>query len=607
LQGVTLQETAILLAALAIAAPLARWLGIGSALGYLIAGVLLGPSTIGWSFSDYQAKEILDFAEFGIVLLLFVIGLELRPKRLWAMRNAVFGLGSAQVGITGAILATGGVVLGLPWQTAVFIGFALALSSTAFALQVMEETGDLPARHGRLGFAVLLFQDLCAIPLIALAPLFAVSGPGLEASASMDILAGLKGVAIIAVVVVGGHFLLDHFVRLVALARVKEAMTAAALLTVVGFAILMQQAGVSASLGAFIAGALLSESSYRHQLEADIQPFEGLLLGLFFTAIGMTIDLRLLWQEPGRILALVAGLIAVKAGVLYVLGRWQGLGSGASRRLGLALAQGGEFAFVLATVGFSVGAVSWKIHELVSIVVTLSMAATPILLKLDTFLSRRKKKGDPAYEMPPENDGHVIIAGFGRFGQIVARILRARHIPFTALDIDAEQVEFVKRFGSEAFYGDASRPDILAAANADKARAFVLAIDDVEASVRTAEFVKSTYPKLPVYARARNRAHAHRLLDVGVTYLQRETLLSAIDVTKELLKGLGLPQREVDRITKTFLTHDERRLVEDYKLASDMDKLRERARSDVATLEKLFQEDAAEEDRLRQAPPEAAQ
>ena len=604
--GVTLQETAVLLAALAIAAPLARWLGIGSALGYLAAGMLLGPSTIGWVFSDYEAKEILDFAEFGIVLLLFVIGLELRPKRLWAMRNAVFGLGSAQVGITGLILALAAMLLGLPWQTAIFVGFALALSSTAFALQVMEETGDLNTRHGRLGFAVLLFQDLAAIPLIALAPLFAIAGPGAQSAPSMDLLAGLRGLAIIAAVVVAGHYLLDHFVRLVALARVREAMTAAALLTVVGFAILMQQAGVPASLGAFIAGALLSESSYRHQLEADIQPFEGLLLGLFFTAIGMTIDLRLLLQEPGRILALVAGLVAVKAGVLYTLGRWQGLEPGPARRLGLALAQGGEFAFVLATVGFSVGAVSWGTTELISIVVTLSMATTPLMLKLEQMLSRRKKKPAPAYDTPPGNDGHVIIAGFGRFGQIIARILRARHIPFTALDIDAEQVEFVRRFGSQAFYGDASRPDILDAADAHLARAFVIAIDDVEASVRTAQIVKTTYPDLPIYARARNRAHAHRLLDIGVKYLQRETLLSAIDVTKHLLKELGVPEREAERITKTFRTHDERRLVEDYQHASDFDKLRERARSDVKTLEKLFEDDAAEEERLREAAQETS-
>jgi glutathione-regulated potassium-efflux system protein KefB len=599
-----LQETAVLLAALAIAAPLARWLGIGSVLGYLGAGILLGPSTIGWVFSDYEAKELLDFAEFGIVMLLFVIGLELRPKRLWAMRNAVFGLGSAQVGLTGLILAIAGMLVGLQWQIAVFVGLALALSSTAFALQVMEETGDLKARHGRLGFAVLLFQDLSAIPLIALAPLFAVSGAAnIEHAVEMDLWAGLKGLAIIVLTVVVGHFVLDRFLRLVALARVKEAMTAAALLTVVSFALLMQQAGISASLGAFIAGALLAESSYRHQLEADIQPFEGLLLGLFFTAIGMTIDLGLLLDQPGRILMLVVALVAIKAGVLYGLGRWQGLEPGPARRLGLSLAQGGEFAFVLFTVGYSSGALTWGTTELLTIVVTLSMAATPIALKIESFLSRRGRPA-PVYETPPDNDGHVVIAGFGRFGQIVARILTARRIPFTALDIDVEQVEIVRRFGSQAFYGDASRPEILEAADTDEARAFVLAIDDVEASIRTAQLVRERYPDLPIYARARNRAHAHRLIDVGVTYLQRATFLSAVDVGKQLLRGLGVPEREAERVTHTFRTHDERRLVEDYQHASDIEKLRERARSDIKTLEKLFEEDAAEEARLRAAAKE---
>lgn len=599
--GVTLQETAVLLAALAIAAPLARWLGIGSVLGYLIAGMLLGPSTIGFVFSDYEAKEILDFAEFGIVLLLFVIGLELRPKRLFAMRNAVFGLGSAQVGVTAVVLALGGLLAGLPWQTALFIGFALALSSTAFALQVMEETGDLNTRHGRLGFAVLLFQDLTAIPLIALAPIFAVGE--IVTDPKMDVISAFKGLAIIAAVVVAGHYLLDHFIRLVARARIREAMTATALLTVVGFAMVMQQAGVSTSLGAFIAGALLAESSYRHQLEADIQPFEGLLLGLFFTAIGMTIDLRVVLQEPVLILSLVGGLVAAKALVLYVLGRWlEELDAGPARRLAMSLAQGGEFAFVLFTVGYSAGVLTWEMSELLTIVVTISMALTPILLKADELVTRRKRKElEPEYEPLPDKDGHVIIAGFGRFGQIVARILTARRIPFTALDIDPEQVEFVRRFGSQAFYGDASRPEILDAAGAHSARAFVLAIDDVDASLRAAEIVKARYPNLPIYARARNRAHAHRLLDIGVNKLQRATFLSAIDITRALLMGLGVPSREAERITHTFRSHDERRLIEDYQDASDLEKLQERARSDVKTLEKLFEEDAAEEARLREA------
>ena len=600
--GVSLHEVAILLAALAIAGPLARWLGISEVLGYLVVGLLLGPNTIGWSFSDYKAKEILHFAEFGIVLLLFLIGLELRPKRLWAMRNAVFVLGAEQVIITGLLLAGFGLLIGLSWQAALFAGLALALSSTALALQVMEETGDLQTRHGRLGFSVLLFQDLAAIPLIAFAPLFAVSAiAGAETHTPMeDVLAVIKGLGLIAVVVVVGHFVLDYLLRMVARTRVREAMTAAALLTVVGVTIVMQQAGLSASLGAFIAGALLAESSYRHQLEADIQPFEGLLLGLFFTAIGMTIDVRLFLDAPWIILILVAGLVAIKAGVLYVLGRFQGLEPGPARRLGIALSQGGEFAFVLFTVGYASGALTSEMTELLTVVVTLSMAATPILLKLEGMLSRRRKSAAPIYDSLPDNDGHVIIAGFGRFGQIVARILTAKKIPFTALDISAEQVEFVRRFGAQAFYGDASRPDILEAADADKARALVLAIDDVEASMRTAELVRSSYPDLPIFARARNRNHAHRLLDLGITDIQRETFLSSLDITKQLLKRLGLSEREAGRIIHTFRTHDERRLVEDYKLASDLDRLRERARSDVKTLEKLFEEDAAEEVRLRE-------
>jgi len=601
--GVSLHEVAILLAALAIAGPLARWLGISEVLGYLVVGMLLGPNTIGWSFTDYKAKEILHFAEFGIVLLLFLIGLELRPKRLWAMRNAVFVLGTEQVVLTGLALAGIGLLVGFSWQTALFSGLALALSSTALALQVMEETGDLQTRHGRLGFSVLLFQDLAAIPLIAFAPLFAthvVTAVATAPTPLMDILAVLKGLGLIAVVVVIGHFVLDYLLRLVALTRVREAMTASALLTVVGVTIVMQQAGLSASLGAFIAGALLAESSYRHQLEADIQPFEGLLLGLFFTAIGMSIDVRLLLDEPVIILTLVAGLVITKAVILYVLGRMQGLEPGPARRLGIALSQGGEFAFVLFTVGYAAGALTSENTELLTVIVSLSMAATPLLLKLESILSRQRKPGAPVYDVLPENDGHVIIAGFGRVGQIVARILTAKRVPFTALDISAEQVEFVRRFGAQAFYGDASRPDILEAADAHRARAFVLAIDDVDASMRTAELVRARYPDLPIFARARNRNHAHRLLDLGITSIQRETFLSSLDITKQLLKKLGLSDREAGRIIHTFRTHDERRLVEDYKLASDLDKMSERARSDVKTLEKLFEEDAAEEARLRE-------
>lgn len=597
---VTLTDLAMLLAALAIAPTLARWLGIGTVLGYLTAGVALGPYGVRLVFSGYAAKEILHFAEFGIVLLLFLIGLELRPKRLWAMRTAIFGLGGAQLSLSAALLAAVAIAFGVKWQAAVFAGLALALSSTAFALQVLEETGELSARHGRLAFAVLLFQDLAAIPLIALAPLFAVVAVGSQPQ--MDLWSAFKGLATIAAVVLVGHYLLDHFIRLVARTRVKEAMTAAALLTVVGVTIVMKEAGLSAALGAFIAGALLAESSYRHQLEADIQPFQGLLLGLFFTAVGMSLDLTLLVERPVFILLLAIGLIGVKAGILYRLGRWHGLAAYPARRLGLSLSQGGEFGFVLFSTGVAVGVLPARHGDILAVVVTLSMAATPLLLRLDSLFDRSSAdEATASYEIPPANHRHVIIAGFGRFGQILARVLRAKGIPFTALDISAEQVELVKKFGSQAFFGDASRPEILDAAQADKARAFVLAIDDVEASMRAAELVKLRYPELPIYARARNRNHALRLLDLGAQVIQRETFLSALEMTRQLLVGLGVSEREATRAIETFRAHDERRLIEDYKHYSDVERLQEKARSDAATLEKLFAEDAAEEARLEEA------
>ncbi len=590
---ISLFEIALLLAAAAIAAPVAKWMKVGTVLGYLVVGVILGPFGIGKVFSVYEAKEILHIAEFGVILLLFLIGLELRPKRLWAMRTSIFGLGGAQVALTAALIAVLAMLVGAASKPAVFIGLALSLSSTAFALQVLEEKGELTARHGRSAFAVLLFQDLAAIPLIALAPLFAVTQ--IAAAAPMGFATAVQALATIVGVILIGRFALDHVFKFVARAHVKEAMTATALLVVVLVSVVMQQAGLPASLGAFLAGALLAESSYRHQLEADLQPFEGLLLGLFFTAIGMSLNLHLLVERPLLIMVLVADLIVLKAVVLFGLGLWQKLGTWGSRRLAIAISQGGEFAFVLFAVGAAAGVLAREQTELLAVVVTLSMAATPLLLLLDDWVGKPKPVALAAFETPSDNDAHVIIAGFGRFGQITARILRAKRLPFTALDISAEQVDFVKKFGSKVFYGDASRPDILSAAGADKARAFVLAIDDVEASMRTAEMVKQRYPQLPIFARARNRSHAHRLLDLGVKVVHRETFGSAIEMAGDILRGLGQPEGEVKRAMAMFRAHDERRLYDDYKHYSDQQKLQERARSDTQTLEQLFDEDAAEQ------------
>jgi glutathione-regulated potassium-efflux system protein KefB len=557
--------------------------------------VLIGPAgplgPAGLHLVD-DVGSVLHFAELGVIMLLFVIGLELRPRRLWAMRSAIFGLGGAQVGLTGMALAGAAMAFGLSWQAALFAGLALSLSSTAFALQVLEEKGELSLRHGRLAFAVLLFQDLAAIPLIALAGLFAVATG--TAGQPMELGAAAKAIGVILGVVLVGRYLLNGVYRLVARTGVREAMTASALLTVVGVTLVMQKAGLPASLGAFIAGVLLADSDYRHEIAADIAPFEGLLLGLFFTAIGMSLNLGLILEKPWLVVGIVVGLLAIKGLVLYLLGRREGLEAGPARRLALGLSQGGEFAFVLLAAGTRAWVLEHPVADLLAVAVTLSMAATPLLLALDELLAPKAAPARAFDELPP-NEGHVVIAGFGRVGQIVARVLRAKRIPVTALDANPEQVDFVRRFGTQIYYGDASRPEVLEAAQTGKARAFVLAIDDVEASVRTARLVRRNYPRVPIYARARDRRHIHRLMDEGIKTMRRETFLSSLDLTREILRGLGLPEREVRHTVDTFQIMDRKRLYEDYKHYTDLEKMQERAQSHAQELEELFARDAEEE------------
>jgi monovalent cation:proton antiporter-2 (CPA2) family protein len=583
-------QVAVFLAAAAIAAPLGRSLRMGAVLGYLAAGVIIGPYVLGPLYALDDVSKLLHFGEFGVVMLLFVIGLELRPVRLWAMRSAIFGLGAAQLVITSLVIAAIGIAIGLTAAQALFIGLALSMSSTAFALQVLEEKNELTTRHGRLAFSVLLFQDLAAIPLIALVPLFALG----HAETTMDFKSAALAILTILGVIVVGRFLLSRLYRFVAATGVREAMTASALLTVVGVALIMEAVGLSAALGSFIAGALLADSEYRHQIEADIAPFEGLLLAVFFIAVGMSIDLSVVVAEPLQLIAIVAVLITLKASILYLLGRWWTLDSAAARRLGLVLSQGGEFAFVLFGAGALQGVIEQSTANLLILAVTFSMAATPLLLLIDDKVEEALRPEAPPYDTPAGGEGHVIIAGFGRFGQIVARILRARQIPFTALDSSVEQVDFVRRFGAQIYYGDAGRLDILRAAGADKARAFVLAIDKVDSSLRVAELVRTRFPDLPIYARARDRTHVHKLMDLGVTIIERETFLAALELTKDLLRGLGLKEAEVRRLVETFKRLDERRLYEDYQYYTDLEKVRANAMSQAKELEELFARDVEE-------------
>ncbi|MDH3596312.1 MAG: monovalent cation:proton antiporter-2 (CPA2) family protein [Rhodospirillales bacterium] len=587
-----LGQTAIFLGAAVLAVPLSKRAGLGSVLGYLAAGAVIGPSVLGL-ISDVEA--ILHFAEFGVVLLLFVIGLELQPGRLWVMRKSIFGLGGAQVLLTAALLALGGAALGLPFVASVVASLALALSSTAFALQILAERNQLTTRHGRAAFSILLFQDLAVIPILALVPLLGAAPEGVAGGGAL--LSVLKVAAVLVGVVVGGHFLLRHAFRIAARTRVREVFTAMALLTVIGMALLMELAGLSMALGAFLAGVLLADSEFRHELEANIEPFKGLLLGLFFIAVGMSVDFGLLLEKPLEVGALVVALVLLKALVLFGVAKVAGHSSRAAGKLAVVLSQGGEFAFVILGLAVVSQVMERDLAKLLILVVILSMVVTPLLVMAEErFLPGRKKKTDgDDFEAPSGEENQVIIAGFGRFGQIVARILRAKRIGFTALEGSQEQVDFVRRYGNKIYYGDPSRLDLLHAAKAEQAVVFVLAIDEVEASLRTAETVRKHFPDLKIYARARNRKHAYQLMDLGVAVIQRETFLSSLDIARSVLEGLGLPDYEADRVVKKFREHDERRLYAHYGLHDDEQKMIDLAKEAAEELEELFAQDAEAE------------
>lgn len=577
-------EMIVFLVGAVVAVPLFQRFGLGAVLGYLAAGVLIGPSGTGL-VSDVD--RILHFAELGVVLLLFIVGLELRPARLWKLRRSIFGFGGAQLGLTTILLATAAWFAGQPVAAAVIIGAVLALSSTAFALQLMAERNELTSRHGRTAFATLLFQDLAVVPLLAIVPLL---GEGDGSPVGWEGL--LRAIVILAVVVGGGRYVLRYLLRIVALSRVREALTAAALLIVLGTAQLVELAGLSMALGAFLAGVLLADSEFRHQLEADIEPFKGLLLGLFFIAVGMSLNLALVAANPFPVAAAVVLLIVLKFAALYVLGRWQGMDKHSARRLGLLLSQGGEFAFVIFGVAVVAGVLAEGVSEFLIVVVSLSMVMTPLLLRLEGS-GASSSTADEAFDEIDEHNP-VIIAGFGRFGQMTARVLRAKGIGFTALEISQEQVDFVARYGNKIYYGDASRLDLLKAAEADKASVFVLAIDDVEASMETAAIVRQHFPQLKILARARNRKHAYQLMDLGVEIIRRETFLSALDLTVEVLKELGESDTDARRSVQLFKEHDERRLHEHRQSHNDEQKMQDLAKSAQKELEEMFRRDREE-------------
>lgn len=586
-----LQQAAIFLAAAVIAVPLFRRLGFGSVLGYLAAGVLIGP----WGLRLAGGGDsTLHFAELGVELLLFVIGLELKPSRLWVLRKSVFGMGTTQVVATGVLLSGLARLAGLGWPAAIITGFGLSLSSTAFAVQMLAEKKELTTQHGRAAFAILLFQDLAVIPLLALLRLFAVGTTGAETNGVFT--TGLTIVGAIAFIVIGGRYLLRPLLRIVAAAGSQEIFTAAALLVVIGASLLMETVGLSMSLGAFLAGVLLADSVYRHELSADIEPFKGLLLGLFFIAVGMTADLGLIAAQPLRVIGYTAALLAVKFTLLYALGKLYRLPDAAPRNLAFSISQGGEFAFVLFTTATGYGVLDRSLADLLIVVVTLSMAATPLLVLFNEKALQPWLRASPArpFDTLDDHEQQVIIAGFGRFGQVIGRLLRVKKIPFTALEANPDQVEVVRRYGGKVYYGDASRLDLLRAARADKARILVVAVDDVAASLRITQTARRHFPRLEIYARARNRYHAHLLMDLGVTIISRETFLSSLDLAGRVLRGLGLEEAEVAYALDTFRRHDEQTLARQHAIFRDRDKLIQTGHEAAQELEELFEADVGD-------------
>ena len=580
-----LQEGIIYLIAALITVPISKKLGFGSVLGYLVAGIAIGPFGLGFI---QDAEHILHFAELGVVFLLFIIGLELQPSRLWVLRRMVFGLGSAQVIITAGVIAALAMLFGLAPPAAVLVGLILALSSTAFVLQLLAEKKQLTTTHGRAAFAILLFQDLAVIPLIAILPMF-----GASAAQGFGMTGLVIAVAIIGGLIVGGRYLLRPVLRIAARTQIPEIFTATALLVVIGAALLMQAAGMSMVLGAFIAGMLLADSEYRHELEADIAPFKGLLLGLFFIAVGMSVNLGLLLQHPGTIMLIVVCLMLAKAVVLFPLATVFGIcDTRGAVSLAAVLSQGGEFAFVLFAIVARHQILNTAVIDQLILAVAVSMLLTPIVYLLkEQFLARAHKEEEPEYDQIVDQQHPVIIAGFGRFGQIVGRLLAIVGRPFTALEIDASQVDVVRKYGNIVHYGDASKLDLLRAAGAGQARLFVLAIDDIEASVRTARMVTRQFPNLTIVARARNRRHEYHLMDLGIKHIFRETLLSSLAMSEQVLFDLGFDKNEVNRIIAVFRDKDAQLIREQHAVQHDEEQLIQTARDTALELELLMKSD----------------
>ncbi|MFC4167246.1 monovalent cation:proton antiporter-2 (CPA2) family protein [Teichococcus aestuarii] len=543
----------VFLGAAVIAVPLAKRAGLGSVLGYIAAGIVIGP----WGLGLFgEPERVAGIAEFGIVLLLFIIGLELNIGRLWALRRDILGLGTAQVLLCAALLAPLPWLLGHGWAAAVVAGLGLALSSTALVMQLLEEKGELEAPHGRTAFAVLLLQDLAIVPLLALVAFLSPHPAVAEHPAWVGVALGLGAVA---AVVLAGRYLLNPLFGLLARSGAREIMTAAALLVVLGAAGLMALAGLSMALGAFLAGVLLAESNYRHELEADIEPFRGLLLGLFFLSVGMSVDLGVVWAQAPLLLAGVLLLVALKALATYGAARAFGHPPATALRVGLVLAQGGEFGFVLYSAAAAAGVMAPSLASLLVALVTLSMATTPPLLRLAPRLLALCRRPMPEEDYSDAR-GSVLVVGFGRFGQLVSQVLLRQGLSLTLLDNDTHRIQEAGRFGARVHYGDGTRLDVLRAAGAGRARMIVVCTDRPEVTDRVVAVVQEAFPETPCLVRAYDRVHALALMARGIEAPVRETVESALLLGREALLALGLPREEAQTAEHAVRLRDRERL-----------------------------------------------
>ena len=564
----------IYLAAAVIAVPVAKKLGLGSIIGYLAAGIAIGP----WGLKLVtNVQDILHFAEFGVVLMLFLVGLELEPKRLWNLRRPIFGWGSAQVLGCAAALTGVAIVFGVRWQIALVGGLGLALSSTAIALQAIDERNLMPTSSGQAGFSILLFQDVAAIPILALLPLLGAISESNEAAAQSNrLLEAIKIIAVIGGIILGGCLLLRPLLRWIANSGTPEIFTAASLLLLVGIAALMQFVGLSMALGAFLAGVLLAESEYRRELETDIEPFKGLLLGLFFIAVGMSIDFGVLLKSPGLIAAILFGFLGLKLAVIYGLARAMKLPYQERPVFTVLLAQGGEFAFVVFQAAAGAKVFSMETSSLLIGAVALSMLISPLLLiAVDKLLLPRYANCalPQMEEISEQQQAPVIIAGFGRYGQIVGRLLLAQGISTTVLDHDAEMIETVRAFGLRVFYGDATRLDLLRTAGAETAGILVVAVDDVEQSLKIVDLAREHFPKLKLVARARDVTHWNQLRDRGVTLVERELFESSLRSGRTVLELLGHSPHEARQSAMRFRLHNLKLFEKMYPHRKDRSKL----------------------------------